>query len=609
MRDKLRDFLISKGYLARVPLLDEPILSLVQRKIRVASCYDVYTGGYGRGTITALYDERTGFTYSVSTRSRGIMSGEYADRGYNLESNQYLVIPDSLKDVPTNGTCCDEKFQISEFAFNQNDIMCPTCVEEYSNVCYSCRSSFKKDQVKTIEDRIFCKKCVENIRYKKCYHCKVKKTADYTLWNSITIGSLYKAVCRPCINEHFVRCSCSRYMLRGEENNECDRCGSPSCGSSCDHNCSYQIFRNGSFKKIEGTKQGKFIKSERLTGVELEIVDKYLEKISSYRDNGERREKTRLETMGKLPKYVKVTRDGSVSNNHCDGLEIVTPPRSLDKLEEMVGDSCGVLRKGGFGVNKTCGVHVHLDASDIKENPKKLAQLLRAYYSVEDILYSVNPPSRWNNDYCIPISKRYVFNDFRANMKLDDFECMWYGVKENFSLRITKDKNYIKSLKKNHYTNTKYSALNLHSTNYRGTVEFRHHAGTLNTDKLLGWISILHSIVDYVKKYKDKDIIELYNMDTGYSKIERFCEIFDVTEIQRDYVYERATKFNKKFAVFKESTKDRSEKIKTLNQKSLQKIKDRDKKDSDSRLSQRIRSYQEMASMTFSSSYGGGGGG
>ena len=54
--------------------------------------------------------------------------------------------------------------------------------------------------------------------------------------------------------------------------------------------------------------------------------------------------------MGKLPKYVKVTRDGSVSNNHCDGLEIVTPPRSLDKLEEMVGDSCGVLRKGGFGV-------------------------------------------------------------------------------------------------------------------------------------------------------------------------------------------------------------------------------------------------------------------
>ena len=139
-------------------------------------------------------------------------------------------------------------------------------------------------------------------------------------------------------------------------------------------------------------------------------------------------------------------------------VEMVTPKLTyaeLPKLQECVRQ----VRKAGAKVNNSCGIHVHVDASN--HNRQSLKNLIGIMYSKEDILFKAlqvneSRAERWCKKVREPMLRqaRTLSSDETAD--LTQLEQVWYeGSVRN----------------REHYNWTRYYALNLHSVFYRGTVE------------------------------------------------------------------------------------------------------------------------------------------
>lgn len=181
------------------------------------------------------------------------------------------------------------------------------------------------------------------------------------------------------------------------------------------------------------------------------------------------------------------TRDGYsvLSKNSTEGgerqVEMVTPKLTyaeLPKLQECVRR----VKKAGAKVNKSCGIHVHVDASN--HNRQRLKNLIGIMYSKEDILFKalqVNEDRA--RDFCQKVREpmlrqaRTLSSDETTD--LTQLEQIWY-------------EGNVKSSE--HYNWTRYYALNLHSVFYRGTVEWRCFNSTLHAGKVAAYVNLCLAI-------------------------------------------------------------------------------------------------------------------
>lgn len=138
--------------------------------------------------------------------------------------------------------------------------------------------------------------------------------------------------------------------------------------------------------------------------------------------------------------------DGSVSGPQGEyGGEYVLFPASGDALIERIETVTERMQDMGLKVNKTCGLHVHIDSRD--KTIYQVEDIARAFDAVEDLFFDMVTASRRDNSYC------------RAG-----------------SLR---------------QENARYHALNWrHAFRKYQTVEFRLHHGTLDADKIIQWIAL-----------------------------------------------------------------------------------------------------------------------
>lgn len=204
-----------------------------------------------------------------------------------------------------------------------------------------------------------------------------------------------------------------------------------------------------------------------------------------------------LEGAG-LSRYVNLGEDGSVDPTE-DG-EYPMELRILAKESEyinIVQRVCNVLYSYGANVNKTCGLHVHLDCRskctvnpdvdpvgcdcgdcDLKEAyiestgctkkcKKNCAVRDRkiAYYNImsaQDILYKMQPESRRKNSYC----------------------------------KITKGRRL--SAKKLAVADHR-DGISIDSLKWHSTIEVRVHTGSVNATKINNWIGILLAIANAPK--------------------------------------------------------------------------------------------------------------
>lgn len=189
---------------------------------------------------------------------------------------------------------------------------------------------------------------------------------------------------------------------------------------------------------------------------------------------------------GRYP-LLRFSTDNSLRNN---GIEITTIPvkgtnilLALDQLQKWIKDS-----NNKPVCSARTGLHVHIDMRDV--DIKQLINVLTTYLIVEESLFKYCGEDRKQNPYCSPLSN--CIGNF-TEYKLAD-------------LLSTSDSKILRALDKH----IKYSALNLRPLISYGTIEFRMHKGSCDTEEILQWINILLSVVTFGIEYKSspQDIID-----------------------------------------------------------------------------------------------------
>lgn len=174
----------------------------------------------------------------------------------------------------------------------------------------------------------------------------------------------------------------------------------------------------------------------------------------------------------------KITDDSSISGDYS--VELVSPILSgIEGLREAA-KVVSLMSDAGGEVNKTCGFHVHVDAQDL--TGKVLLNVYRRYALYEDQIDRFMVPSRRanENDYCR--STRTILD--RTTGAPGSITC------EDVARLV--DEYYDRG----HCTGGRYNKVNLCAYLRHGTIEFRHHGGTLNVNKVINWIAFCVNFVE-----------------------------------------------------------------------------------------------------------------
>lgn len=245
-------------------------------------------------------------------------------------------------------------------------------------------------------------------------------------------------LCEPCYNEYYFTCdSC------GDICDNDNYCGDGVCVdcwniSSGEPDTNY----GGSSHELNkiASKTFQLNKSRRYAGFEMELCTSgQFPSISDMRGLG------------------KFCKDRSITPYHSDDktIEFVSNPANGDALMQLIQDATLKINKAeGTYVNNSCGLHVHVEAKDLKEF--QLKNLFYWWQALEPIFFSLVAGSREKNHCCKS----------------------WKG--HNFSNRCI----------------DRYRAMNFCSLTEHGTVEFRLHHGTTDCRKIQTWCLLLIAFVD-----------------------------------------------------------------------------------------------------------------
>jgi len=169
--------------------------------------------------------------------------------------------------------------------------------------------------------------------------------------------------------------------------------------------------------------------------------------------------------------------DGSIQGN-C-GFEVVSPILQGEAGIEQVRKVCEILTTIGAKVNTSCGFHVHHDVAGW--GIKEFRNLFKRFIKFEGAMDSIQPRSRRsnNNRYIQTVSGIY---DTKTKQGC---EARMADVETCRSVRQLSDL----------FNGSRYFKLNLQSFFRSGTVEFRHHAGTVDADKVENYIRLTAGMV------------------------------------------------------------------------------------------------------------------
>ncbi len=157
-----------------------------------------------------------------------------------------------------------------------------------------------------------------------------------------------------------------------------------------------------------------------------------------------------------------------------------------DEVPEVVTKLCDYLKKIDAYVNKSCGLHVHLDMRN-----RNLENAYSNLVASQKFLFAMQPKSSQENSYCLPVTGRK------------------YKVHR-----------------------TRYHAINSKAYAEHKTLEMRLHSGTVNAEKIINWVQLLATIADaplFLRAPKTLD---------------RFVTHLDLPSGLAEYVKARIEKFN-----------------------------------------------------------------
>jgi len=196
-----------------------------------------------------------------------------------------------------------------------------------------------------------------------------------------------------------------------------------------------------------------------------------------------------------LMKYITIKDDGSIhpekAGFHSHEICVVCKETEYKDIVEKIGEILNLLEVDGQ-VNKTCGLHVHLDMRD-RDKDKCFANLVQA----QPILFQIVPENRRTNRFCKKAENK-VFKDAVAAPSGD----------------------------------ARYRAINPHSYSRHGTLEIRLHSGSVNPIKINNWIELLLLIVNNTTE-----------VTKGATTIKGFAKQYEVPKHLMEYMEVRSVKF------------------------------------------------------------------
>lgn len=230
----------------------------------------------------------------------------------------------------------------------------------------------------------------------------------------------------------------------------------------------------------------KFINfhSHRKFGVELEVNQKIkpAELVKAIRaadpEHEVNQSSTYQQDYGNKYWHVKFDRScGDIKDQ--GGWEVASYVAAGFKDIEKMYKVTEAIRNVGATVNDECGVHVHAEARDLKEN--QVATIVAYWIKMESVILDSLPKHRRNNKYCKPMSKMI------KSTKISSLPNFWHEISP-------KD-----------FGNTgRRVALNLcNYTNYspqRKTIELRLPEGTVDGNEVKNWIRFYLHLIDSTKK-------------------------------------------------------------------------------------------------------------
>jgi len=241
---------------------------------------------------------------------------------------------------------CEEVYEIDESTEHEGLKYCEDCFSEAFGFCERCEATRDLDDLKVFEDSCYCEDCIERIS-RICNDCGERISTDDAIYSNCD-DNYY---CDDCYNNNF---SC------------CDNCGyecwnddiiSTNNGYFC-RDCYEE--NQPEFKESETFKINPF---KRFVGVEMETEPEENNRFTISEAQ------IILNNDRNIKSQWKAKTDGSLNSG---GIEFITSPLNGDLLFNELNKGCDIINhKIGYGVNARCGLHIHIDATGLKEQELK----------------------------------------------------------------------------------------------------------------------------------------------------------------------------------------------------------------------------------------------
>lgn len=184
------------------------------------------------------------------------------------------------------------------------------------------------------------------------------------------------------------------------------------------------------------------------------------------------------------PHHWKIVPDGSIMGSQS--FELVSPPLKGQAGLDAIQTVCNVLAQQGAKVNKSCGLHVHHAANDLTLSNWK--NLCKYYMKYEETLDSLLPWSRRANNNGTTPDGRYEHQNYCQSLRLN-----YPTLAEGFA--AIDQATDLRSLASILCYQDRYYKLNLMAFWRHGTVEVRHHSGTVEYEKIAAWVSLTQALM------------------------------------------------------------------------------------------------------------------
>lgn len=171
----------------------------------------------------------------------------------------------------------------------------------------------------------------------------------------------------------------------------------------------------------------------------------------------------------------KIVHDGSVgASTGAVGGELVSPILKGEEGLETLRKVVRALSAAGVTVDRTCGLHVHVGARDLK--PAEIMSVVQRYAKHESTMDAHMPESRRRNNCC---HVRSLGGHLTNNDRISKVQS------------VSSVEDLVRF-----FSYERYLKVNVQSYARQGTIEFRQHSGSVNASKIVNWVLFCTNFVD-----------------------------------------------------------------------------------------------------------------